>query len=61
MDTAVHGTEDRLHPRLAPKQRRETLTPKQMEVLDWIETLIVPALVDRYIEDQVLKAKAERG
>jgi hypothetical protein len=42
-------------------KKRLELTGKQIEVLDWIENLIVPALVEKYIEEQVLNKGARRG
>jgi hypothetical protein len=37
--------------------KRPDLTPRQLEVLDWIEDLIVPVLVEKYIEERVLNKK----
>lgn len=37
------------------------LTPRQLEVLDWIEDFIVPALVEQYIKEKVLKSGEARG
>jgi hypothetical protein len=43
------------------KTKRAELTPKQVEVLDWIENFIVPALVEKYVQERVLNQGARRG
>jgi hypothetical protein len=42
-------------------KNRAELTPKQIEVFDWIENFIVPALVDKYIEEHMLQRDGHRG
>lgn len=48
-------------PRPFKRMKRTNLTPKQLEVLDWIENLIVPALVEKYIQERVLNQETRRG
>jgi len=41
--------------------KRLDLTPKELQVLDLIENLIVPALVEKYIAEKVLNREVNRG
>jgi hypothetical protein len=41
--------------------KRAEMSPRQLEILDWIEQLIVPALVEKYIQERVLNREANRG
>lgn len=43
------------------RRRRSELSPKQVQILDWIENFIVPALVEKYIQERVLNREANRG
>jgi hypothetical protein len=43
------------------RARRSELSPRQVQILDWIENFIVPALVEKYIQEQVLNREANRG
>ena len=48
-------------PRPFGRTKRAELSPKQVEVLDWIENFIVPALVEKYIQERVLNREVSRG
>ncbi len=41
--------------------KRVELSAKELEIRDWIQHLIVPALVDKYIAEKVLNPEVDRG
>jgi hypothetical protein len=51
--------EDKRSPASAAK--RSLLNPKKLEILDWIENLIVPTLVQMYLENNVLQSEVNRA
>jgi hypothetical protein len=63
-EKASHRASSKLsHPRKSQVVLQPEQTPSraiQVEVLSWIENVIVPALVDKFIAEKVLR-KGEKG